>query len=159
MGFFMRTVHVVKLGLIAIVLLCMLPGAISLGDIPSVVDLKRETRGSDTVLVIQVRHNSPSSNHYVDTVEVEIDGKVEKINGLEPQTGASFTVEHALGAGAKNVRVRAHCNIHGWSQWAVEAGGEPAGSGGIPGFSPESIVLGISLAAIIVWLLRRNMSQ
>ncbi len=155
----MRLDHAVRLGFIAFLLSCMLPLTMGIADVPSVIDLKRENRGSDTVLVIQVRHNSPSSNHYVDTVEVEIDGKVEKINGLEPQTGASFTVEDALGTGAKNVRIRAHCNIHGWSQWAVESGGESTGSGGIPGFSLESIALGISLAAIIVWLFRRDVSH
>jgi len=155
----MRINDAVRLGFIVLVLSCMLPVIISLADVPSVIDLKREKRGSDTVLVVQVRHNSPSSNHYIDTIDVEIDRKVEKITGLDPQTSTSFTVEHALGTGATNIRVRAHCNIHGWSQWSSESGGESKGGGGIPGFSPESIALGISLAAIIVWLFRRNVSH
>jgi len=155
----MRVDDAARLGLIALVLSCMLPVMMGLADIPSVIDLKREKRGSETVLVVQVRHNSPSPNHYVDTIDVEIDGKVEKITGLDPQTATSFSVEHALGTGATNIRVRAHCIIHGWGQWVGESGGEPTGGGGIPGFPLESIALGISLAAIIVWLFRRNMSH
>jgi hypothetical protein len=82
----MRIVHAMRLGAVALLLSCPLPIMMVFADVPSILELKRETRGSETVLLIRVRHNSPSSNHYVDTIDVEIDGKAEKITGLGPQT-------------------------------------------------------------------------
>lgn len=49
------------------------------------------------VLRVDFRHNSPSSNHYVDSIEVEIGGKVEEITDLDPQSSASFSESKTLG--------------------------------------------------------------
>ena len=152
----MRIVHAMRLCAVALLLSCPLLIMMVFADVPSILELKRETRGSETVLLIRVRHSSPSSNHFVDTIDVEIDGKVEKITGLGPQTEISFNVEYKLGAGSVNVRARAYCIVHGWSQWASEAkDGQPSG-GGIPSFPYESIIIGLVVGMLALWTLQRR---
>lgn len=51
------------------------------------------------------------------------------------------------------IRVRSHCNIHGWSRWKGE---EEEGGGGIPGFPYESILIGIVIGLMMLWKLQRR---
>jgi desulfoferrodoxin (superoxide reductase-like protein) len=68
---------------------------------------------------LKIRHSNPSSGHYINLVEVDIDGNIQQFN-LQPQTTDPFDVELELGAlqGTPNVRARAHCIIHGYSAWS-----------------------------------------
>jgi hypothetical protein len=76
--------------------------------------------GDNTILNIEIEHNNPSSSHYVNIIDVEIDGNVQSVTGLEPQTSTQFTYKYDLGKlEYENVRVRANCNVHGWSNWAT----------------------------------------
>lgn len=119
--------------------------------------MTRVVEGNDTFLEVEVRHSSPTQTHYIDTVEVEIDGNVEKLTGLEPQTTTKFTTKYRLEEpGASRIRVRAHCTIHGWSQWRSESTeGNDTGGGGIPGFPYGSILLGMAFATVVTWWARR----
>jgi desulfoferrodoxin (superoxide reductase-like protein) len=134
------------------VLLCLSSIPLAYADVPSVLEISREEEGGNTFLVIEVRHGSPTSSHYVDVIEVEVDGEVEKLDDLEPQASTRFEERYAVDPDAE-IRVRAHCNVHGWSRWAGEEEGEPVGGGGIPGFPHESVALG---AALVLLLLRRK---
>ena len=138
------------------VLACTHSVIVAYADVPSVIGLSREEEGGDTVLVIEVRHGSPSSSHYVDAIEVEVDGKVEKTTDLEPQTSTRFKEKFVISAGAKNIRVRARCNVHGWSSWVSEEKEEPSGSKGIPGFPYVSIVLGVMTGILLLWWMNRR---
>jgi len=87
-------------------------------DVPTVQTIEVTKEAENTILNLQIRHGSPSSNHYVDVIEVEIDERLDQITGLEPQTSTVFIYKHNIGiAQYQNIRARAHCNIHGWSSW------------------------------------------
>jgi desulfoferrodoxin (superoxide reductase-like protein) len=88
-------------------------------DVPDVLQIQNISQGSAGRIRLEIRHASPSSSHYVDTVEVEIEGQVKHFD-LQPQSNNPFTVELDLGdiQGTPGVRARAHCNLHGWSAWS-----------------------------------------
>lgn len=88
---------------------------------------------------VTITHSNPSSIHYVDLVEVNIDGQV-KTFALQPQTNNTFTVELNLGPiqGMPQVMARAHCTIHGWSAWSYKIS--------IPEFPTTAITLFAALA-------------
>ena len=141
--------------MVVLVFICIQSVVMVFADIPTVLEFKREKVGADNILNLEIRHSSPSSSHYVDIIEVEIDGKVQKVNDLEHQTSTTFTYKYNLGKSQPaQLRVRAHCNIHGWSQWRSEEKEE--GGRGIPGFPYVSIILGIVFGVIILWILQRR---
>jgi len=139
----------------AFLVLSLIPTLIVYADVPTVVELEVETRGEDTVLVIRVRHSSPSQTHYVYEIEVELDGKVEKIE-RDSQSAATFTVEHAVDSEAADIRVRAHCTNHGWSRWKSLTDEPSGGGGGIPGFPVEATAIGLVIGAVLLWVARRQ---
>lgn len=128
---------------------------IAYADVPSVFGLTREVEGGGTTLVVEVRHNDPSSTHYINTVEIDVDGKVDRKTNLTPQTATTFKLRYPVDAGAKKIQVRVNCNVHGWSPWASEEQKDGSG-GGIPGFPYGSVVLGITLGMILLWVMRRR---
>lgn len=140
----------------AFLVLSLIPTLIVYADVPTVVELVLEIRGDDTVLVIRVRHSSPSQTHYVYEIEVEVDGKVEKIE-RDSQSATTFTVEQTVDSKAADIRVRAHCTNHGWSQWKSLQTEEPTeDGGGIPGFPVESTAIGLAVGAVLLWVARRQ---
>jgi hypothetical protein len=152
----MNKIRFSRLGLMAFLVLSLLPTLIVYADVPTVVELELETRGEDTVLVIRVRHSSPSQTHYVDEIEVEVDGKVGKIE-RDSQSATTFTVEHTVDSEAADIRVRAHCTNHGWSRWKSLETGEPTeDGGGIPGFPIEATTIGLAMGAVLLWIARRQ---
>ena len=144
-----------RLGLMVFLVLSLLPTLIVYADVPTVVELVLEIRGEDTVLVIRVRHSSPSQTHYVDEIEVEVDGKVEKIE-RDSQSATTFTVEHTVDSKAADLRVRAHCTNHGWSRWKSLTDEPSGGGGGIPGFPVESTAIGLVIGVVLLWVARRQ---
>ena len=150
----MRLKVVLTLALLAFALSSTVIGY---ADVPSVQSLRLETRGSQTVLVIEVRHAQPASTHYTDTVEVQVGDSTIAISGLAPQTETVFTVERILESSSGTIRARAHCTLHGWSQYRQlgDGGGAP---GGIPASPPASMfvaVLGVSML-LAHWRRRPN---
>lgn len=89
-----------------------------LADVPSVLSVDPWTDGTETILNITVRHFGPTSSHYIDTIQVDIDGTVENVN-LDPQSTNPFVMQYSMGdvSSEPSVRVRAHCNLHGWGSW------------------------------------------
>ncbi|MGQ9565093.1 MAG: hypothetical protein ACUVT5_00910 [Candidatus Bathyarchaeales archaeon] len=85
-------------------------------DVPNVLSIVPWTSGADTILNITVRHASPTSFHFVNRVEVEVNGTVQTINlSWPPVQTDPFVVQHNLGqiVGIVNVRTRPNCNVHG----------------------------------------------
>ncbi len=151
----MNTKRVSRLGLMAFLVLSLIPTLIVYADVPTVVELEVETRGEDTVLLIRVRHSSPSQTHYVDEIEVEVDGEVEKIE-RDSQSATTFTVEHTVDSEAADIRARAHCTNHGWSRWKSLETEEPTeDGGGIPGFPVEATAIGLTIGVVLLLFARR----
>ena len=88
-------------------------------DVPGIVNIEPWISGTETTLNITIRHSSPTSSHYIDLIQVDIDGIVNDLN-LVPQSANPFIVEYSLGelGGEPSVRVRPHCNLHGWGGWS-----------------------------------------
>lgn len=140
--------RITLLGL-ALFLSCLTPLAVVRGDVPTVISVEEVRRGDDNVLVIEIRHSSPSSSHYVDSFEVEVGEEVYTVEDLGGQSTTVFTVEHILGSPEADVRVRAHCNVHGWSQW-TRFSEEPADTdGGIPGFGYAATLIGLTVYLLV----------
>ena len=89
-------------------------------DVPSILNVEHSIDGTDIILNITVRHSGPTSNHYINSVQVEIDGVINTIN-LNQQTTEIFTVQYNMGElnSELSIRVRAHCIIHGYSSWST----------------------------------------
>lgn len=127
-----------------LVLSCLAASAVVYANVPTISGLEEVERGDDHVLLIEVSHSSPSSIHYIDSVVVEAGEQVYTI-GLSGQSTAVFVVEHVLESPGAPVRVRAHCNVHGWSQWR-RLGDEPTDGGeGIPGFGYAAMLVGLTV--------------
>ncbi|UCD26631.1 MAG: hypothetical protein JSV75_00370 [Candidatus Bathyarchaeota archaeon] len=110
-----------------------------LADIPDVTSIEPWTSGTDTILNITVRHASPTPTHYVDAVEVDIDGTVEAVF-LGPQSTETFLVQYNMGevTDTPPVQARAFCTWHGWSVWSQ------------PVVVPEFLALSLLLILVIV---------
>jgi desulfoferrodoxin (superoxide reductase-like protein) len=141
---------------VLLVLSFLAPSAVIYANVPTVLSLEEVRRGNDDVLVIEVSHSSPSSTHYIDSVEVEVGEQIYTIEDLGEQSSTVITVEHVLESPGAAVRVRAHCNLHGWSQW-TQLGEEPADEGGgIPGFGDVAILIGLTAYLVAVSIRRQG---
>lgn len=135
---------------------CFYPAMRVSADVPMVLEVTREKEGDDTVIIMEIRHSNPTPSHYVDIIEVDVDGEVRKVAIQEPQTATTFMSNLKLeGAEPSNIVVRANCNVHGWSTWTGEKS-EDGGGIGIPGNPYEATILGIILGTLIIWILRRE---
>jgi len=113
-------------------------------DVPMVNSVKPWTRSSDshTVLNITVTHRDYYTGHYVDWVQVDVNGTVDNVDLSPPQPiNLPFLVQYDMGivSGTSTIRARAHCTLHGSSAWASPTGlGDTARAGGI--FNPNATV-------------------
>ncbi len=124
-----------------------------LADVPSVLSIEPWASGTDTILNITVRHSSPTSSHYVNEVEVDVDGAVQDVN-LTPQSTVTFVVQYNVGQTSEEptVRARAYCTIHGWSSWSnSEQVSDSSSTSLLPILG---IVSGLAIVSIAVLLLR-----
>jgi len=96
-------------------------------DVPTVLQIENLSQGTFGRIRIQIRHANPSGGHYVDQLEVigrKGGESMTKIVTLQPQSSNPFTVEVSEEVGVTivdaYVKVRAHCSLHGWSNWSDE---------------------------------------
>lgn len=136
---------------VGLVLLITYGSVLANADVPDVLELSIEENGEQT-LVISIRHGAPSSSHYVDEIQLELDGELVEVTDLETQSETQFTEEYTMDSEAENIRVRVHCNLHGWSNWESLQMDEPSTPRGIPGFPVASIILGLLLVIGIFWI-------
>ena len=124
----------------------MLSVTIVRADVPSVLQINVV----EDKIMVEIRHSSPSSSHYVETVEVRIDGEVYEIE-LDPQTETVFEVEIMLDdVDLTYFEVRAKCISHGWSNWSSYGVEESSDNpGGIPGFPLLSELAGVTLLMLL----------
>jgi hypothetical protein len=130
----------------SLLLASLLSVTIVRADVPSVIQINVE----DGMILAEIRHAFPSSSHYVETIEVRIDGEVYEID-LDPQTETVFEVEIMLeDVDLTFFEVRVKCISHGWSSWASFGVEEPThDAGGIPGVPLLSILAGVALLMLL----------
>jgi len=94
-------------------------------NVPVILDVSTVETGGQVSLDIKINHLNPSfggysADHYVDLIEVEVDGEPHQIQVAQPPTAETFTVTYYIGelTGYPTVRIRAHCTIHRWSEWS-----------------------------------------
>lgn len=117
-------------------------------DVPVVSNVEPWTRSSDnhTVLNITITHRNYYSGHYVDWIQVDLDGTVDTVDLSPPQpVNLPFIVQYDMGlvSGNPMIRARAHCNLHGSSAWASPIDsdddlGDDSRAGGL--FNPNATV-------------------
>ncbi len=122
-------------------------------NIPTVLQIITEKRGEDTVITLTITHSSPSSNHYVDRIDIKVNGVLRIITDLQPQTTETFNYTYVWGKvdSIENVTARAHCNIHGWSSWAFLGKETPKPSpSGTPLNAAINLLVQIVIASILI---------
>ena len=131
---------------VSFLLISILSVNIVKADVPSVLQIN-VVEGK---IIAEIRHSSPSSSHYVETIEVRIGSDVYKID-LDPQSETVFEVEVLLDdVELTYFEMRAKCTTHGWSSWASNGVEEPTDeSGGILGFPVLSVITGVTLVLLI----------
>jgi len=111
--------------LICLISICVFPVEVH-ANVPVILDMSTVEAAGKVSLEIQINHLNPSigqkysADHYVNLVEVEIDGTPHQISVMQPPTAETFKVTYYIGqlTGYPTIRVRAHCTIHGWSEWS-----------------------------------------
>ena len=88
-------------------------------NVPSGLQIENLSQGTTGKIRLRVDHLNPGATHFVDVVEVDVSGQVKSFT-LQPQSNNPFTIELDLGQiqGTPSLKVRAHCNVHGWSGWS-----------------------------------------
>lgn len=114
---------IVSVSLMLVAILFLNHAGTAVANVPTVLQIVNISISSDVEQAFKIRleitHQSPSPTHYVDMIEVQVNGATQQFS-QQPQTTDPFTVELDLGTlqGTAEVKARAHCNIHGWSDWS-----------------------------------------
>jgi len=122
-------------------------------NVPTVLQIENISQDSMGKIRLQITHANPSTCcHYVDLVEVDVNGQVKQFT-LKPQSSDPFTVELDLGQvqGTPNVRARAHCITHGWSDWSNQIP--------VPEFPATAIAVFMALAASLFMIRKAKKDQ
>ncbi len=122
-------------------------------DVPIVLKIEVDEE-DEHKLVITVRHGNPTLIHYVNEIQIELDGELTKLTDLDPQSDVEFIEEYDIDSEVENVRVRVKCIVHGWSSWGSYEIKKDAGNMGIPGFPLESVIIGFLVFSVISLTLR-----
>jgi desulfoferrodoxin (superoxide reductase-like protein) len=135
---------IASVSLILVTILFLSHAGTAVANVPTVLQIVNISQGSDGKISIEITHQGPSPNHYVDMVEVQVNGATQQFT-LQPQTTDPFTVELDLGTlqGTPEVKARAHCNIHGWSDWSQTIT--------VPEFPTAAIVASTLFVAMLVF--------
>ena len=136
--------------LLTMMSLAILSGAVRSvwADVPTILQMENLSQGSMGKVRLLIRHQNPSGGHYVDIVEIDVAGNIKSFN-FQPQNFDPFMVDLYLQLqGSPNVKVRAHCNLHGWSGWSGEIQ--------IPEFSEVGATFLAALVMVLLIARRRN---
>lgn len=112
-------------------------------NVPQVTNLVSVDESDGRSLTITVNHLNPSSTHYVNQLEVSVGGNVQTVD-LDPESSINFN-ETVKIAATGDVKVRAHCTVHGWGSWATLQTAQTTPSSGIPGFPVLGLFIGVVL--------------
>ena len=138
-------------------MIALFPLAPVFADVPDVQEIVYWTDGvGNTVLNITIRHNAnvPPLSHYVDWIDMEIDGSTTTVPLLNNQTTQIFVAQYNMGQviDTPTLRARVHCIVHFYGGFSAPLQ--------IPEFSVIQL-LGIFVLVSIVslFLSRKNILQ
>jgi desulfoferrodoxin (superoxide reductase-like protein) len=146
----------VKALFIAVIILTVTAIQTSLvqADVPTVLSITRRSEGGNLFVDVKVRHANPSTTHYIDNTRIDSDGNVKEYGGLQRATTTEYTFTLNLGVVTpKLIKAQAVCNLHGPSAYLQETS---TGSGGIPAYSTEALIIGTVASMIIYSFFRRG---
>ncbi len=87
-------------------------------SVPTIHSMEMDRAGSDVIVTIEIAHQLGSESHYVDIVETTMGGRTLNFTNLVHQTSYRFFVNGTYNnTDIGELRVRAHCVTHGWSNW------------------------------------------
>jgi desulfoferrodoxin (superoxide reductase-like protein) len=143
---------------VAIAVFCISP---VFATVPVVNSVTAWTRQSDnhTILNITVTHYNYYAGHYVDWVQINVSGTIERINltassPVDQTANSTFIVPFDMGIVTDTpiVQAQAHCRIHGPSDWSTATR--------VPEFSSTQLLLAsMVLAAAVSFSFRRRSSN
>ena len=115
----LRIIFICFLLLSAAFSLCVFVSIVQ-GIVADVQEVVFWDNGEDTMLNVTFYHTPVTTFHYVDKIEVDIDGAVTSYP--VSQSSATFTAQISLGqiSGNPPARTRVHCTIDGWSSWSSQ---------------------------------------
>jgi hypothetical protein len=116
-------------------------------NIPSGISIVNESQGNTGKIKVSISHfdgTSATAVHFIDIIEVNVDGKVQQFTYTYPLEGNPFTVELDLGpiTATSVVSVRAHCTVDGWGAWSETVP--------VPEFPVAAFVSVVALAATLL---------
>jgi hypothetical protein len=144
----MKKTSIIFLIILASSILTCLTRPVAAGD-PIVSDIVVYEDSGITMLNVTVFHSPQYSIHYLDFIEVDLNGSIITFPvAHRPQN--TFTVTCDLGPilGTPTATVRAHCNIDGYSQ--------PYGPIIVPEFTALSLLLVLVLTTLTASILFRK---
>ena len=91
---------------------------LTFASVPTIHSMEMDRAGSDVIVIIEIAHQLGSESHYVDIVETTMGGRTLNFTNLGHQTSYRFFVNGTYNnTDIGELRVRAHCVTHGWSNW------------------------------------------
>ena len=107
-----------------LVIVAVVPLAPVFADVPDVQDIVFWTDGEgNTLLNITIRHNAnvPPLAHYVDLINVEIDGITTTVPLSDNQTSLIFVPQYNMGQviNTPTLRARVHCIVHSYGGFSA----------------------------------------
>jgi len=91
-------------------------------NVPELNHLGASREGDNVEITVEMEHSEWSETHYVDIVEVTVDGKTLNFTDLEPQNALRFSLNGTINnAEIRELGARAHCTTNGWSNWTYAA--------------------------------------
>jgi hypothetical protein len=132
----------------AVVLVSLNLARPALADTPQVKSVIAWNDGADTKLNITIYHNGEVLGHYVDDITVVVTTGTPNVSQTFPQSGPhtldqstlTFNVTVNIGpmSDTPMAQVKAHCNIHGWSD------DQHSWTGSIPEYGSPILLLALT---------------
>jgi hypothetical protein len=141
----------------AVVLVSLNLARPALADIPQVRSVVPWNDGADTKLNLTIYHNGEVPGHYVDSITVIVTTGTPNVSQTFPQSGphildqSTLTFNVTLNFGPLSdtplAQVRAHCNVHLWSDpW----------TGSIPEYEVPILLLALTGATSLFVVVKRK---
>jgi hypothetical protein len=141
---------------LVLTLLVVFPLPSVFAGLPSVTDITWTDSEGNTILNVTINHDQatvPPSNHYINSIVVEIDGVPNTVSLTDNQTTQPFVAQYNMGqvTGTPTVRVRGHCNVHGNGSFSAPVQ--------VPEFSVILLVIFALMSTLSLFFSRKNLFQ
>jgi hypothetical protein len=119
--------------------------------VPDIQEVVFWNNGENAMLNVTIYHTPVTAFHYVDQIEVDIDGTVTSYP--ISQSSVTFTTQINLGQinGSPLGRTRVHCTIDGWSSWSSQQA--------IPELSLSTIISLCLVGTLMVLVAKKKLFQ